>query len=112
VKQLVEESAQQVKTGSNLVEQASAKLSAILTAVRQNSQLVTAISAATRDQASAIAEVNIAIRKMDEMTQHNAALVEETNASIEHTEAEAVALDEIADSFTLERGSDRARVAA
>jgi len=111
VKQLVEDSAQQVRNGSNLVEQASAKLSAILAAVRQNSQLVTAISSATREQAAAIAEVNSAIRKMDEMTQHNAALVEETNASIEHTEAQAVELDHIADSFTLERAAE-ARAAA
>jgi hypothetical protein len=39
-------------------------------------------------------------------------LVEETNASIEHTEAQAVELDRIADSFTLEQGDERGRAAA
>ena len=112
VKQLVENSAQQVRGGTQLVEQASAKLSAVLAAVRENSQLVTSISAATREQAGAITEVNKAIRQMDEMTQHNAALVEETNASIEHTEAQAVELDDIADGFTLEHGDHRRRAAA
>jgi len=112
VKQLVENSAQQVRGGTQLVEQAASKLSAVLAAVRENSQLVTSISAATREQAGAITEVSKAIRRMDEMTQHNAALVEETNASIEHTEAQAVELDRIADSFTLEQGDERGRAAA
>jgi methyl-accepting chemotaxis protein len=43
---------------------------------------------------------------MDEMTQHNAALVEETNAAIEQTEAQAVELDHIVDIFTLDDGAD------
>ena len=42
------------------------------------------------------------MRRMDEMTQHNAALVEETNAAIEQTEAQAVELDRIVDVFTLD----------
>jgi hypothetical protein len=46
------------------------------------------------------------------MTQHNAALVEETNAAIEQTEAQAVELDNIADSFTLSAASPRLRSAA
>jgi hypothetical protein len=45
---------------------------------------------------------------MDEMTQHNAALVEEINASIEQTESQATELDRIVDVFTLEEGARRA----
>jgi methyl-accepting chemotaxis protein len=112
VKQLVEASAQQVRAGTRLVEDASAKLSAILTAVRENSTLVTSISDATRDQAAAISEVGGAIRRMDEITQHNAALVEETNAAIEQTEAQAVELDNIVDSFTLSAAPSRLRSVA
>ncbi|MEO9228494.1 MAG: methyl-accepting chemotaxis protein, partial [Devosia sp.] len=48
--------------------------------------------------------------QMDEMTQHNAALVEETNASIERTEEQAVELDKIVDVFTID--SDEAPKAA
>ena len=55
----------------------------------------------SREQASSIEEVNVAVRQMDEMTQHNAALVEETNAAIEQTEAEARTLDQIVDIFVL-----------
>jgi len=43
---------------------------------------------------------------MDEMTQHNAALVEQTNAAIEQTEGQARELDEIAALFTLDRALD------
>ena len=68
---------------------------------------------ASRTQASAIEDVAAAVRQMDEMTQHNAALVEETNAAIEQTEAQAVELDGIVDIFTLEDRVDvspRARI--
>ena len=43
-----------------------------------------------------------AVRQMDEMTQHNAALVEETNAAIEQTESQASELDNIVDVFTID----------
>ena len=41
------------------------------------------------------------------MTQHNAALVEETNASISSTEAQAAALDEIVELFTIDASDER-----
>lgn len=50
--------------------------------------------------------MNAAVRQMDRMTQHNAALVEETNAAIRQTEAQASELDHIVDIFRLgEQGS-------
>jgi methyl-accepting chemotaxis protein len=48
------------------------------------------------------------VRTLDEMTQHNAALVEETNAAIEQTEAQAAELDRIVDIFTIADPSQRA----
>ena len=44
------------------------------------------------------------MRQLDEMTQHNAALVEETNAAIEQTEMQASELDRIVEVFTLDDG--------
>ena len=67
----------------------------MLEAARANNELMDGIARESREQASAIEEVNIAVRTMDEMTQHNAALVEEMNAAIEQTEAQARELDEI-----------------
>jgi len=51
--------------------------------------------------------VNVAVRTLDEMTQHNAALVEETNAAIEQTEAQAAELDRIVDVFTISEAPAR-----
>lgn len=78
--------------------------------MRENSALIDGIAEASREQASAIAEVTTAIRQMDEMTQHNAALVEETNAAIEQTEGQATELDRIVDIFTLDDGPRPAQV--
>ena len=74
----------------------------MLEAVQRNHALLESIAAESREQATAITEVNVAVRQMDEMTQHNAALVEETNAAIEQTEAQAVELDQVVDIFHVE----------
>ncbi len=101
VKVLIEQSATEVKGGSRLVADAASKLTAILDSARVSSGLMDSIARESREQASSIDEVNSAVRTMDEMTQHNAALVEEMNASIEQTETQAVQLDRIVDVFTI-----------
>ncbi len=100
VKVLIEQSASEVGLGSKLVSDAAARLAAMLEAARANNQLMDGIALESREQASAIEEVSIAVRTMDEMTQHNAALVEQTNAAIEQTEAQASELDQIVAVFT------------
>ena len=99
VKTLIEQSADEVRGGSRLVADAAAKLTAILEAARTSNDLMHSIANESREQASSIEEVNTAVRTMDEMTQHNAALVEEMNAAIEQTEAQATQLDRIVDVF-------------
>ena len=95
VKALIEQSGSEVQTGSKLVSDAAARLEAMLSAARSTNELMEG--------------VNTAVRQLDEMTLHNAALVEETNAAIEQTEAQASELDRIVDVFTI---SDAGRVAA
>lgn len=101
VKVLIEQSANEVKSGSRLVADAASKLEAMLVSARSSNELMDGIARESREQASAIEEVTVAVRQMDEMTQHNAALVEETNAAIEQTEAQATELDRVVDVFTL-----------
>ena len=101
VKALIEQSANEVRGGSRLVADAATKLGAMLDGIRANSALIDGIAKESREQAAAIEEVSTAVRTMDEMTQHNAALVEEINASIEQTETQANELDRIVDVFTL-----------
>ena len=102
VKVLIEQSGAEVNTGSKLVADAAARLQSMLEAARSSNELMDGIARESREQASSIEEVNTAIRQLDEMTQHNAALVEQTNAAIEQTEAQATDLDRIVDVFTLE----------
>jgi methyl-accepting chemotaxis protein len=101
VKQLIEQSANEVRGGTQLVNEAAGKLGAVLGASRSSSEMMTGIANDSREQANAIDQVSIAVRTMDEMTQHNAALVEEINAAIEQTEAQASELDRIVDVFAV-----------
>ncbi|WP_323015057.1 methyl-accepting chemotaxis protein [Devosia sp.] len=101
VKALIEQSAGEVKGGSTLVVDAASKLEAMVAAARSSNELMSGIARDSSEQAGAIEEVNTAVRTMDEMTQHNAALVEEINAAIEQTEAQASELDRIVDIFAI-----------
>jgi methyl-accepting chemotaxis protein len=106
VKALIEQSGTEVSAGSKLVAEAASKLETMLDAVRSNRSLLEGIARDSSEQAAAISEVNVAVRQMDEMTQHNAALVEETNAAIEQTEAQATELDQVVAVFRTAGGDN------
>jgi methyl-accepting chemotaxis protein len=107
IKVLIEQSAGEVQGGSALVAKAASELAAMVEAARANTELLEAIALQSQDQSSAIRELHIAVRTLDEMTQHNAALVEETNAAIEQTEAQASELDSVVAGFTGTRSEKR-----
>ena len=107
VKVLIEQSGVEVAGGSKLVAEAARKLEAMLDGARTNHELLQGIAQQSRDQASSIDEMTGAVRTLDEMTQHNAALVEETNAAIEQTESQANELDQVVAVFTVADGSSR-----
>ncbi len=102
VKALIEESAGEVIGGSKLVGEAATKLEQMLTMAQQSADLIEGIATSSQAQAHSIDEITTAIRALDEMTQQNAALVEETNAAIEQTEGQASELDKIVDIFTFD----------
>jgi methyl-accepting chemotaxis protein len=114
IKVFIEQAANDVKAGSRLVSDAAGKLAVMLEGIRENAGLIDGIAQAGQQQSNAIAEVSAAIRQMDEMTQHNAALVEEINAAIEQTEGRATELDQLVEVFVVEddrSGAPRARPA-
>ncbi len=112
IKALIEQSDSDVRSGSALVAEAAGKLGAILNSVRDNEALLAEIAASSAAQAEGIGEVTVAVRQMDEMTQHNAALVEEINGAIEQTEQQAAELDMVVDVFTVsDEGAARRRAA-
>ncbi|HWJ88743.1 MAG TPA: methyl-accepting chemotaxis protein [Pelagibacterium sp.] len=101
VKALIDQSANEVRAGTALVSDASGQLTTMLKSVNANATLMQSIAQASREQAAAIDRVSMAVRAIDEMTQHNAALVEETNAAIEQTEGQASELDQIVGVFRI-----------
>ena len=104
VKALIEQSVTEVDGGSKLVAQAAKSLEAMLEAARSNNTIMVSIADKSKSQASSIEQINQAVRDMDETTQHNAALVEETNAAIEQTESQANELDNIVEVFVTDDG--------
>ena len=99
VKQLIEQSGEQIRIGSKLVSDAAKTLESMRLAAHSNNELMDNLARQSAQQAGAIEEVTSAIRQMDEMTQHNAALVEQTNAAIAQTETQARKLDSVIDTF-------------
>ncbi len=71
-------------------------------AARKNNELMASIAKNSSTQTSAIDEIKSAVSEIDEMTQHNVALVEETNAAIEQTEQRSTELDEIVEVFKID----------
>jgi methyl-accepting chemotaxis protein len=105
IKGLIDDSVAKVGVGSKLVEQSGATLSEIVTSVKKVSDLVADIASASQEQSSGIDQVNRAVVQMDEMTQQNAALVEEAAAAARSLEDQARLLAQLMEFFKV--GDDR-----
>ncbi|GAA0908983.1 MCP four helix bundle domain-containing protein [Luteibacter anthropi] len=81
IKGLINDSAGKVKAGSELVDQSGKALAEIVDSVKKVTDIVAEIAAASSEQSAGIDQVNHAVLQMDEMTQQNAALVEESAAA-------------------------------
>ncbi len=101
IKTLIGDSVDKVEQGSHLVDQAGKTMGEIVTSVQQVAEIMIAITAASQEQSSGISRVNAAISQMDEMTQKNAALVEQAAAAAESMEEQAMALADTVSVFTL-----------
>ena len=81
IKLLINDSADKVRAGSELVDQSGKALADIVDSVKKVTDIVAEIAAASQEQSAGIDQVNNAVSQMDEMTQQNAALVEEASAA-------------------------------
>jgi methyl-accepting chemotaxis protein len=81
IKGLIDESVVRVENGTNLIRETGSAVTQLVNAVDKVSGLVTSISHSSHEQAGGIADVEQAIAKLDDMTQQNAALVEEAAAA-------------------------------
>jgi methyl-accepting chemotaxis protein len=102
IKTLIEQSAADIMGGTKLVADAAGQLSVMVGTARSNMTIMEVIAEHCSGQAQSVLEVSQAVRAIDEMTQHNAALVEQINASISQSEAQANELDQIVDIFSTE----------
>lgn len=102
IKGLISDSVDKVEEGSRLVDDSGKTLDEIVTAVKKVSDIIAEIAAAGIEQSAGIEEVNRAITQMDEMTQQNAALVEEATAASESMNEEAKSMNDLMEFFTLD----------
>lgn len=102
IKGLIGTSTQQVDRGVVLVAKAGQALDRIVTQVGEISGVVASIAASAQEQASGLAQVNTAINQMDQVTQQNAAMVEQSTAASHSLSQETRSLAELTGRFRLE----------
>ncbi|QID18274.1 PAS domain S-box protein [Nitrogeniibacter mangrovi] len=101
IKTLISDSVDKVSSGSALVNKAGQTMEQVVDSVRKVTEIMAEIANASVEQASGIEQVNIAITQMDEVTQQNAALVEEAAAAAESLQDQASALAQTVAMFRL-----------
>jgi len=94
IRELITSSDERVREGARLVNEAGTSLEEIVNAVKKVADYVSEIAAASQEQTSGLDQVNSAITSMDEMTQQNASLVEETTGAIQSAMAQVGDLQE------------------
>jgi methyl-accepting chemotaxis protein len=99
IKGLIQESNAQVRSGAGLVQQTGSSLDEIVGAVKKVADIVAEIAAASREQATGLDQINTAVASMDETTQRNGALVEETSAAAQALSGQAHELNELVGFF-------------
>ena len=102
IKSLINDSVSKVEEGSRLVDESGVTLDEIVTAVGKVSDIIAEIATAGQEQSSGIEQVNKAVMQMDEMTQQNAALVEEAASASEAMEEQAKGLLRLMEFFTVD----------
>jgi methyl-accepting chemotaxis protein len=121
IKSLIGASVEKIEAGSSLAGAAGASMNDIVTQVQRVAGLIGEISASANEQTSGIDQVNQAIAQLDNVTQQNAALVEEAAAAADSLNQQAGRMVEVVSVFKLAEGRaqgdvlrvmDAARVAA
>ncbi|MBO9479630.1 methyl-accepting chemotaxis protein [Shimia sp. R11_0] len=102
IKDLISTSTRQVEAGVGLVGQTGAALHDIVERVSQISDLMSGIAISTSEQATGLNEANEAVSHLDQVTQKNAAMVEETSAAGQLLAADAERLGKLMQSFEIE----------
>ncbi|HEY9110047.1 MAG TPA: methyl-accepting chemotaxis protein [Roseateles sp.] len=101
IKALINASVERVEAGTHLVNDAGSTMTDIVGSVQRVTDIIGEISAAAAEQSQGIAQVNGTVTELDQMTQQNAALVEESAAAAQSLKEQAVRLAGLVSSFKL-----------
>jgi methyl-accepting chemotaxis protein-1 (serine sensor receptor) len=112
IKELIDTSVERVQSGSALVDEAGRTMTEIIGAVQRVTDIMGEIAAASEEQSGGIDQVARAVTQMDEVTQQNAALVEEAAAAASSLEDQAGKLRTAVAVFQLEEGGYKAPASA
>jgi len=107
IKGLINTSGEQVRNGVALVGETGTALEAIVREVQEINQNVTAIVTSAREQSTGLAEINMAVNQMDQGTQKNAAMVEQSTAASHGLAQQATALMQLLGQFRLGEETQR-----
>jgi methyl-accepting chemotaxis protein len=102
IKDLIKDSVSKVQDGSRLVDESGKHLNDIVAAAKKVADIIGEISSASQQQADGLDQVNSAIMQMDEMTQQNAAMAEETSSVAATMKDQARALTDLIAVFKVE----------
>ncbi|GAB4213011.1 MAG: hypothetical protein Fur007_06380 [Rhodoferax sp.] len=103
IKQLINDSVSRVEAGSQQVHEAGKTMNDIVQSIRSVTDIMAEITAASASQSAGIAEVSSALGEMNEVTQQNAALVEEAAAAAQSLKDQARRLEELVGTFKIEQ---------
>jgi len=101
IKTLISDSVEQVEIGRMLVNEAGEVIDDVVTSVQLAADIISGTAAASQEQSAGIDQVNQAVGQMDEITQQNAALVEQAAAAAESLQDQAGKLAQLVDTFKL-----------
>ncbi|MFW5330435.1 methyl-accepting chemotaxis protein, partial [Hydrogenophaga sp. ZJX-1] len=105
IKVLIGTSVDKVEAGSRLVAEAGSTIGEVVANAQRVADIIGEITAASGEQSSGIGQINTAVNQLDQMTQQNAALVEESSAAAENLKDQARHLAQAVQIFKIDHGS-------
>lgn len=102
IKVLIGNSVDRVEAGSRLVKNAGDTMEEVVASVQRVSDIIGEITTASSEQSSSISQINHAVTGLDQMTQQNAALVEQSAAAAESLKEQAAKLTQVVSAFQLQ----------
>ncbi len=112
IKTLISDSAKQVEQGVDLVGKAGEALNSIVSRVDHISRLVSEMASGSSEQSTGLGEINIGMTQLDQVTQQNAAMVEEATAASHLLNTDATKLSKLVSHFNIGSGSSHQQLTA